>query len=228
MHRILSVLTVILALVGATSCVTHRRSTAVDPSGLDYKLSTFAFMEEGDLVTFIVDTRAAGIHKNDPYFPLEISVANRGLKNLKLTRESFILIDEEGNRYHVASPRDLLQSYEFLDVDQRLAELNGIVSSRFANYRRYPAVFSPTRMSSGAGITPVDEDRSQPTTRPPRENQEGLTTVQDRVTLPRWGYFIDFIYFPTPPTGLEGKRFELQMEAPELPHTIFVKFIVLS
>ena len=228
MHRTLSILTVILALVGASACVTHQRSTATDPSGVDYKLSTFAFMEEGDLVTFIVDTRASGIHENDPYFPLEISVANRGLKNLTLTRESFILIDEEGNRYQVANPRDLMQTYEHLDVDQRLAEVEGIVFNRFANYTRYPAVLSPTRMSSGSGITAVDAEISTPTTRPPREGQPGLTTVQDRVTLPRWGYFIDFIYFPTPPTGLEGKRFELHMEAPELPHTIFIKFNVLS
>jgi hypothetical protein len=228
MRRTLSVLAVTLVLVGASSCVTHQRSATTAPSDLDYKLSTFAFMEEGDLVTFIVDTRASGIHEPDPYFPLEISVANRGLKNLALTRESFILIDEDGNRYHVASPRDLMQSYEHLDVDQRLAELEGIVYNRFANYTRYPAVFSPTRMSSGSGITPVDAELSTPTTRSPREGQEGLTTVQDRVTLPKWGYFIDFIYFPTPPTGLQGKRFELHMEAPELPHTIFLKFIVLS
>jgi len=227
MHRKLSTLAVILALVGASSCVTRQRSTAVDASGLDYKLSTFAFMEEGDLVTFIVDTRASGIHKNDPYFPLEISVANRGLKNLTLTRESFILIDEDGNRYHVANPRDLLQSYDHLDVDQRLAELEGIVFSRFANYSRYPAVFSPTRMTGGSEITTVDGEILKTTT-PPRQNQPGLTTVQDRVSLPRWGYFIDFIYFPTPSAGLEGKRFELHMEAPELPHTIFVKFVVLS
>jgi hypothetical protein len=202
---LLLVLVPFLALAGASSCVTHQRSAA-DTSGLDYKLSTFAFMEEGDLVTFIVDTRASGIHKDDPYFPLEIGVANRGLKNLTVTRESFILIDEEGNRYQVANPRDLMQTYQHLDVDQTLAELEGIVFNRFANFNRYPAVFSPTRLSGGPAIT----------------------TVQDRVSLPKWGYFIDFIYFPTPSTGLEGKRFELHMEAPELPHTIFVKFIVLS
>ena len=228
MHRTLSLMVVSLALVVASSCVTHQRSTATDTSGLDYKLSTFAFMEEGDLVTFIVDTRASGIHENDPYFPLEISVANRGLKNLTLSRESFILIDEEGDGYHVANPRDLMQGYEHLDVDQRLAEIEGIVFNRFANYRRYPAVFSPTRLAGDPGITAIDEDISRSATRAPRENQQGLTTVQDRVTLPKWGYFIDFIYFPTPSTGLEGKRFELHMEAPELPHTIFVKFIVLS
>ena len=97
MYRTLVSLIVILALVGAPSCITHQRSAA-DTSGLDYKLSTFAFMEEGDLVTFVVGTRPSGIHHKDPYFPLEIAVANRGLKNLTLTRESFILIDEATNQ----------------------------------------------------------------------------------------------------------------------------------
>jgi hypothetical protein len=223
MRRTLISLVLILALSGASSCVTRQRSAA-DTSGLDYKLSTFAFMEEGELVTFIVDTRASGIHHKDPYFPLEIAVANRGLKNLTLTRESFILIDEEGNRYDVASPRDLLQGYEHLDVDQRLAELDQIV--QLANFQRYPAVFSPTRTTGGTNITTVDSDLT-PTARAP-QSQVGTSTVQDRVTLPKWGYFIDFIYFPTPAGGLDGKRFELHMEAPELPHTIFVKFIILS
>jgi hypothetical protein len=225
MHRTLSLLVLgVVTLAGASSCITHQRSAAVNTSGLDTKLSRFAFMEEGKLVTFVVDTRASGIHDKDPYFPLEIAVANRGLKNLTLTRESFILIDEEGNRYQVATPRDLLQGYQFLDVDPRLAELDQILS--LPNFQRYAAVLSPTRLSDTADITTVDGDLT-PTTRPPVTGR-GTTTVQDRVTLPRWGYFIDFIYFPTPAGGLQGKRFELHMEAPELPHTIFVKFIILS
>jgi hypothetical protein len=191
-----------LALIGVVSCGGHRPPSTLDTTDLDFKLSTFAFMEEGDLVTFIVDARTARIHKDSPYFPLEVSVANRGLTNLTLTRESFILIDQDGNRYHVASPRDLISGYEFLDIDQTQAELEGIVSDRFANFTRYPATFSPTRRPGPGGV------------------------VQDRVTLPKWGYMVDFIYFPAPQGGLLERRFELHMTAPELPHTIFIKFAI--
>jgi hypothetical protein len=50
--------------------------------------------------------------------------------------------------------------------------------------------------------------------------------VQDRVSLPKWGYMVDFIYFPVPQSGLVDRRFELHMEATELPDPVFVKFAV--
>ena len=37
---------------------------------------------------------------------------------MTLTRESFTLVDSDGNRYPVAGPKELLQSYEFLDFDR--------------------------------------------------------------------------------------------------------------
>ncbi|MDX1387900.1 MAG: hypothetical protein R3344_01840, partial [Acidobacteriota bacterium] len=52
--------------------------------------------------------------------------------------------------------------------------------------------------------------------------------VQDQVDLPQWGYLIDFIYFPTPKTGVENRKFELFLETPELPDPVFVKFVVRS
>ena len=51
-------------------------------------------------------------------------------------------------------------------------------------------------------------------------------TVRDVVQVPRNGYVIDFIYFPTPETGVRGQRFELFMDAPELPDPVFVRFEV--
>jgi hypothetical protein len=51
--------------------------------------------------------------------------------------------------------------------------------------------------------------------------------VKDSVAIPRYGYIIDYIYFPRPKTGVVGKRFELFMNAPELPDPVFVKFAVL-
>ena len=38
--------------------------------------------------------------------------------------------------------------------------------------------------------------------------------MTDTVSLPRYGYLIDMIYFPAPTTGLKGHRFELTMSAP--------------
>jgi hypothetical protein len=176
-----------------------------EASGLDRKLSTFAFIEEGDIATLIVGTRATRYRENSEYMPLEICIANNGLRQLVLTRESFVLIDEEGNRYPAANPKELMEGYDFLDLDRNsLAELEDIVFNKFAAYTRYGSKFSPTHQAVAL-----------------RSN-----LVRDLVSLPKFGYMVDFIYFPTPATGLKGHRFELFVESSELQDPIFVRFLV--
>jgi hypothetical protein len=98
-----------------------------------------------------------------------------------------------------------MEGYDFLDLDrQNLSELDDIVFNKFATYHRYGSKFSPTRMASVRG--------------------SGL--VRDLVALPKFGYIIDYIYFPTPTTGIKDHRFELFLESNELPDPVFVKFMV--
>ena len=187
------------------SCAARQPIRGQETDALDRKLSTFAYIEEGDLMTLIVDTKATRYREKSPYIPLEIAIANRGLKQLVLTRESFTLIDEEGNRYPAASPRELIEGYEFLDLDRnQLAELDGIVFNKFGAFTRYPSMFSPMRGHSFG-----------------RSN-----LVRDLVSLPRFGYLLDFIYFPAPKNGLLGKRFELFVDSRQLEDPVFVKFEV--
>jgi hypothetical protein len=193
------------ALVVLTSCAARQPIQGQETSALDRKLSTFAYIEQGDLMTLIVDTRATRYREKSPYIPLEIVIANNGLRQIVLTLESFTLIDEEGNRYPAASPRELIEGYEFLDLDRnQLAELEGIVFNKFAAYAKYPSMFSPTRdfTSSRSNI------------------------VRDLVSLPKFGYLLDFIYFPAPKNGLLGKRFELHVNSQQLEDAVFVKFEV--
>ena len=69
-------------------------------------------------------------------------------------------------------------------------------------YTQYPSNFSPT------------------------DNAARLEVVRDLVSLPKFGYMIDFIYFPTPPGGIRDQRFELFMDSPDLEDPVFVKFEV--
>jgi len=200
---------VIVALLCASAvfvgCASLQPMRGQETTGLDRKLSTFAFIEEGDLVTLIVDTKATRYREDSPYIPLEIAIANKGLRQIALTRESFTLIDEQGNRYPAATPRELIESYEFLDLDRnQLAELEGIIFNKFAAMARYPSQFSPTR---GANFG--------------RSN-----IVRDLVSLPKHGYLLDFVYFPAPKTGLLGHRFELFLGSQHLETPVFVKFEV--
>ena len=193
------------ALTLLASCAGLQPIRGQETDALDRKLSTFAYIEQGDLMTLIVDTKATRYRENSPYIPLEIAIANNGLRQIALTRESFTLIDEEGNRYPAASPRELIEGYEFLDLDRnQLAELDGIIFNKFAAFARYPSMFSPTGGYSFG-----------------RSN-----LVRDLVSLPRFGYLLDFIYFPAPKNGVLGKRFELFVNAQQLEDPVFVKFEV--
>lgn len=195
----------LVALIGASACrFGPRELRGVEAPDVDRKLSTFAYIEEGELVTFIVDVKATRDRGDERYLPLEVAVANRGLKSLPITRESFVLVDEEGNRFPLASPRELLESYPMLDLDRRYSEIASIAFARFHTFTRYDSQFSPTR-SMGVG---------------------GSNLVVDRVTLPRSGYIIDWLYFPMPPGGIEGKRFDLFLSSPALEDPVFVKFRV--
>ena len=193
----------ILLALGVLGCSKQHKPPR-EVGGLDEKLSTFAWKEDGNLIALIVDTKAARYVEEANYMPLEISVANRGLKELVLTRESFTLVDETGQKYPVVGPQELLQNYDFLDRDrQTLAELFGIVDQKFTTYTLYPSKLSPSRTGG---------------------------TVRDQVTLPKFGYMVDFIYFPKPATGVKDHKFELQMSSPALPadnNPIFVKFMVI-
>jgi len=203
MHQRLA-LAAFAALGLACSCATRQPIDGRRVQGPDTKLSTFAYIESGELVTLIVDTRPARDKDGQPYVPLEISVANHGFRALSLTRESFTLIDSEGQRYPVAGPSELFAGYSMLDFDRGLGELAGIVDTRFRALQRYPSNFSPT-LAVRTGSSSL---------------------VRDLVALPKHGYVIDFLYFPAPRTGVLNREFELFLDTPELVDPVFVKFAV--
>jgi hypothetical protein len=197
----------ILGLLLSVACATRQPVVGQETRGADRKLSTFVYVEEGKIGTLLVGTRAAQYRRGDAYVPLEISVANRGLRQLTLTRESFTLVDDAGRRYPCAGPAELLSRYEFLDLDRRLQEIAEIVFNRFSAYTRYPSQFSPLRRGSSVPGT--------------------STLVRDAVYLPRYGYIIDMLYFPMPDGGIEsGRRFELFLDAPELEQPIYCTFLM--
>ena len=204
-RRSLAQLALVLLLLSSGGCGFKETIRGQPTSGLDRKLSTFAYIEEGDLMTLIVDINATRYREGSPYMPLEIAIANRGLRQIVLTRESFTLLDREGNRYPAASPTELIENYEFLDLDRnQMAEIPGIVFNKFAAMQQYPSRFSPMRTAK------VFENN----------------VVRDLVSVPKHGYIIDFIYFPTPPTGIEGQTFELFVDSESLEDPVFVKFEV--
>ena len=181
-------------------CITTSKYAERDVSGLDRRLDSFTYMEEGDLITLCVSTYATRFHEEDKYIPVEIAVANRSLNNLTLTRESFTLIDEAGNRYSLVPSKELLENYDKQDFDRRFGHILSVVLGKFDLYQPVDSNFEPERMSA--------------------------RIVYDKVELPKFSWTADMLYFDKPKTGLKGKKFELFLTAKELAEPVFVKFMV--
>ena len=197
------------AMITACATTTSRRADeAGDEASLSFRASTFVFIEYCDLATVAVGTRAARYRDNDDFMPVEISVANENVRRLVVTRESFTLIDEDGNRYAVADARDLRRGYRFLDMDRTtLSELPDVTSSTFDAFRPFPSKFTPT-------FDAIPPDRLT------------LVAVRDTVILTRLSYLVDYIYFPKPVGGITGHRFDLVFKSLSIPDSVRVTFAV--
>lgn len=175
-----------------------QRAAAELEHGTDPKLSISSYVEEGKLVGLAVSSKVARIKSERSLMPLEVAVANIGLPSLTLTGESFTLLDDAGNRHSLAGAGEL-KSYGSIDADRRLMELPQVIRGKWNNY-------SQVRMNFARSFDEPD--------------------VTDPLPLRRFTYGLDILYFPRPAGEVRGKRFELQITAPELQDPIFVKFAV--
>lgn len=191
---------VLLALPGCAPVLQPNEMT-VEEGRLDPKLAQATWIEEGSQVALIVSTRATRYRLKQPFLPLEVSVVNRGLEGLTLTRESFTLVDARGNRYPMAGRQELSDGYGgSTDLDRRnFTEATPIVLGKYQSYSLIRSNFTPGFDDSIA---------------------------VDRVSLPRFSYLLDFLYFPRPPGFVEGEPLELLLSAPELGESVFVRFTV--
>ncbi len=127
-------------------------------------------------------------------------LANKGAGTLKLSRESFILQDENGRRYPVVPLSEINEGYGPTTLDRSLTTFRDIFNAHFLNYDRVQSNFFPER--AGGGL------------------------VIDKLEVPRWRYVLDILYFPKPEGGIVGHRFELHVTAQGLKDGVFVKFQV--
>jgi len=210
MHRIrhrpglaLAATAVVAALI-TTSCLHSARIPTEHAPGeeLSAKLTPFSYFEEGPILFLAVDTRAAQYVDADEseLFPVGIGLANRSQRSLTFTRESFVL-EADGRRYPVASVEEYNRSYDRSRTDLRLAEpfVEGL-AARFLAYRYSPLFLFPPR--GGGGI------------------------VSNRFELGRNDWTQMVLYFPVPESELHGERFELLVDAEEVPETFVVGFEV--
>jgi hypothetical protein len=189
----------LLALVLAAPACTYSQSRVVKTGRLSPTLAPMLFKEEGDLVLMTVGVSATRFRGTDPFIPLEVWVANKGISPyFRVSRESFYLMDTFGRRYGMAGVEEVRRLQPGVVQDRRMsmAEFN---TFKFSAYRFVPSAFFPVM---------------------------GAQILQDRIEIPRYGYISDMLYFPKPEGELNGGIFELHLVAKELPQEIFVVFEV--
>ncbi len=195
-----------LALTLASGCATSGSSLPQE-EGLNPRLTRFAYLEEGKLVTLAADTEALRNRDKQPVIPVAIVIANNGLPRLTLTRESLTLIDDQGRRYALASVPEGRKIGALAIHDYRQSEyFFGVLSNRFTAHTFLRTVFFPI---------PVTERRFE---------QRGL--LQEHTELPKQSWTYDIVYFPHPEGSILGRKFELWLNTKELEQPVFVKFAV--
>ena len=170
-----------------------------DPNAPDPKFSLSSYIEEGNLIALIACSRPTQFREDRPYIPIEIAVVNKNVPFLSLSRESFTLVDEDGNEYPAVSGEELKKGgYSNPDMDRRLGELGPVVRGRWQSYVEVKSNFTTT-FDNAMEFDPK---------------------------MARFNYLIDWLYFPTPEKGVKGRRFELFVRSPELEQPVFVRFAV--
>ncbi len=182
-------------------------SSLPQEEGLNPRLTRFAYLEEGKLVTLAADTEATRNRDKQKVIPVAIVIANNGLPRLTLTRESLTLIDDQGRRYAMASVPEGRAIGALAIHDYRQSEyFLGVLSNRFTAHTFLRTVFFPI---------PVTERGFE---------QRGL--LQEHTELPRQSWTYDIVYFPHPEGSILGRKFELWLNTKELEQPVFVKFAV--
>jgi len=189
-----------LALLAPACIIGGSTRRTQRPGELDYKLGPFTYMEEGKLVSLAVGTEATKEREKEKYIPLHFAFANRGAPTLTLRRESFILQDENGKRYPLASLQEVNSTYGPSLMDRQFTTTFYMFRSRLETFEILQSNFFPER--AGGGI------------------------VIDKVELPRFYYILDLLYFPHPDDQVVGRRFELHVKPSGVEDEFFVKFLV--
>jgi len=186
----------LLFLLLPAACASTPNPNVVSPYST--KLSPFNYKDEGTLIFLSVGVEAAQYNVRETYFPLFITMANKGATTLHVTPESFAFEDSLGRRYS-PTPLTVIQSeYHRGEFDLKLFRQN--YSFTATSVDRYTPIASNFYPSVTRGV------------------------VNDNLQVPRFGYINDLLYFPVPEQGVMGGPFRLYFKTPELEEAVVVTF----
>ena len=173
-------------------------SWAADPRTSD-RFSYSTYKEETDSYVALVDGYPASLRANQAYVPVPIALGLRGgIPRLKLTTESFELIDARGNVYPLAGYGEVTSGYDMLTFDRSLVRTRPLVAGlKFATSHRVASRFFPA---------------------------PGRDVRIDHLELGPFTWFSDVLYFPKPDAGIGGVL-TLRIKGQGLASPIEVRFV---
>jgi hypothetical protein len=173
-------------------------------SGDDSSYAGTYFEGEDEHIIVVVDVELTRLRLEEKYFPLSIKIANKRLPSLTLTRDSFILIDDNRMPHYMPDIKELQKNYEKLTPDSKFRSQTGLLRDQmltsFSYYRKADSNFFPVTA--------------------------GSARVIDKVYVRQRGFMEDVIYFPMPPGGIKGKVLILRVDAEELEVPADIAFTV--
>lgn len=192
---------VLLAVTVVAGCATGRGAEiAGTPRGPEPSptLGPSIHYEEGKLVFFAVNAHMARFSLEKELIPLEIAIANKGLKTLTVYPERITLRapGAGGKAWPMASPQESVARSLRSSFDRKLSPVSFVDLVR----RRFPAF---TYVPSTFGF------------------RGGNWTMTRSAEMARNTWTLSQVFFPNPGGELKGKVFEVWLEAEELPDPVF-------
>ncbi|MEE9229343.1 MAG: hypothetical protein V3U86_01445 [Acidobacteriota bacterium] len=164
-------------------------------------LGPFVYYEEGSRVLITVGTNATRQRPEEPYFPIEIGIANKQHRDvIRVTREMFTMQVADGEEIHVATAPEIISGYKPVNADRLLFNSRQWTGMYFDRYRPVPSRFYPNS-----------------------QRRSGL--VQEMVELGSGTFFQDILYFKNPGFSLSGQvlRLLIYLRAGEDPIALTFK-----
>ena len=220
-HRRLMRLFPLIALLLLAACAGARPPAPI-PGGaapeVSRTLGPFVSIEEGTDIILTVGARVAAMREADAFFPLEVSVTNkRPGQTWTVSRESFLLFDEEGRSYPLPTNDELTSGYHHRTFDSRIFDARTYTTTKLDEYRPVESSFFPDPIRGiGRSSRPMGIDGIP---------QVSTSLVPlETVSLPPFHYLDDVLYFPHPPGPLVGRRFSLEFKATGLAEPARISF----
>jgi hypothetical protein len=200
---------VFLLFAGGWALSSHRlqqeKPASLVPSR---KVGYFAYLSEEVSTSLLVDVELARMRKAEKYIPLSVKLANKGLKALKIQRQSLVLVDPAEGTYAMPEFKALEADYKQYSADARYYArkifTEGDLQTSFSSFRKLLCSFFP---------------------HPYKDSQLHDVLIED-VEIPQGSFIEDLIYFPRPEEEAAGQVLRLRLLDEKLEPYAEVGFII--